>query len=75
MVVSLRVNAIASKTDIGKQDLSLARLKSGRLFAGIAVVGGLLSSVSAGPTVLGPLFAAVVSTAAIALLRPSLETA
>lgn len=71
MVVSLRENIVASRTDIGKKNLSLARLKSGRLFAGLAVAGGLLSSVSHGPTVLGPLVAALVSTAAIAVLFPS----
>lgn len=63
LVVSLRVVAVASKTDVGKKPLSLARVRAARFFGGLVVVGGLLASVPTDPTVLGPLFAALVATA------------
>lgn len=68
LVVSLRIEAVASKTDVGKEPLSVARVRAARFFAGLAVAGGLLATGSTDPTVLGPLFAAMVATAVGAVL-------
>jgi hypothetical protein len=52
-----------STTDIGKQPLDPARLRAGRVLAGMAVISALFASDVYGLTNLGPLTAAVVAAA------------
>lgn len=69
IVVSLQVSTVRTTTDIGRQPLSVTRLRLGRALAGLVVMGALLSSpFPEGVTVLGPAPAALMASGLVTAL-------
>lgn len=62
-VISTQVRSVSSTTDVGQTQISLGRLRLGRVMSGLSILGVLLLSPSEGGAVLGPWVAALVATA------------